>query len=112
MAWLSKSVLLLLLMFSCFSQSFADEVLGFNIKIVNHRFIPDVIKVPSNTKFFLMIENTDSTAEEFESIKLKKEKIVLPKKTIKIMFSDLKKGNYEFVGEFHHDTAKGEIIVN
>jgi plastocyanin len=84
---------------------------NYSIKIKDHVFTPNLIEVPSNTSFKLVIENLDNTIEEFESDDLKKEKLVGAKKTITISINPLKAGEYKFYGDFHQKTAQGKIIV-
>ena len=85
--------------------------LSFKTTIKNHRFEPAQIQVPSGHDFELEVYNDDKTAEEFESHELKKEKIVGPKKTIKMKIAALKPGQYIYFGEFNESTAQGKIIA-
>ncbi len=85
--------------------------LEFHIKIKDHRFEPNEITIPANQKFKLVIENLDKTLEEFESVDLKKEKLVGSGKTIVIPVSPLRPGEYRFFGDFHQKTAQGKIIA-
>lgn len=79
--------------------------------IKNHRFSPDVIKIKENQLLKLTVYNDDPTVEEFESFDFKREKIVPGNGKIIVMVGPLKKGSYEFFGEFHMDSAKGRLIV-
>jgi len=79
--------------------------------IENHRFQPTELRIPAATKVLLLIENRDATPEEFESTDFNREKIVMPKSTIKVFVGPLDKGRYRFFGEFHQDTAQGVLIV-
>jgi len=83
----------------------------FLIKIVNHRFEPEIVEVPANKKIKIIVENNDKTIEEFESDDLKKEKLVGAGKKITIALNPLKPGEYKFYGDFHQATAKGKIIA-
>jgi hypothetical protein len=85
--------------------------LSFKTIIKNHRFNPALIKVPVGQDFELEVYNDDNTAEEFESHDLKKEKIVGPKKIIKMKVASLSKGDYVFFGEFNESTAQGKIVA-
>ena len=100
------------------SSSFAQENQQSNsnsneflIQIKNHKFYPDIIKVKENVKFKLIIENLDSTVEEFESDDLKKEKLIQAGKSITIPIKGLSSGEYKFYGDFHQKTAQGKIVV-
>ena len=83
----------------------------FTLVAENGRFIPSVIEVPADTRFRLEITNRNAGPEEFESTELRKETVLAPGVTRKIMFAPLKAGRYPFFGEFHPDTAKGEIVA-
>lgn len=90
--------------------SFADEP-SFDITIKDHRFTPSEITIPKDTKVWLVIINQDATAEEFESHDLHREKIIPGNSRAVIRVGPLQPGNYQFVGEFHEDTAHGNLIV-
>lgn len=79
--------------------------------IRNHQFEPSALTVPAGTKIKLLVENQDATPEEFESNDLNREKIVLGKSTITVYLGPLDPGKYHFFGDFHQETAQGELIV-
>ena len=81
------------------------------LTIKNHRFEPVELKVPAGQRVKLIVHNQDSTAEEFESHDLNREKIVTGKGKITVWIGPLKAGRYPFFGEFHMDTAKGVLIA-
>lgn len=103
-----KKLFLILFLFS--SNAFAADA-EFLVQIKDHKFEPTTISVPANQKFKLIVENLDKTLEEFESIDLKKEKLVGAGKKITIIISPLKAGEYKFFGDFHQKTAQGKIIA-
>jgi len=83
----------------------------FEITIENHRFSPEELVIPANTKIKLIIHNKDTEAEEFECPSLRREKIIPSQSTTSIVIRPLKNGVYEFFGEFNKDTAQGRIKV-
>jgi hypothetical protein len=89
----------------------AAEPATYTLTIKNHRFVPDTLVVPANTKVKLLIVNQDPTPEEFESHELNREKIVTGKGKITVFVGPLKPGKYPFFGEFHMDTAQGVLIA-
>ena len=93
---------------SC-SQTSTEQTIELTIK--DHKFLPSEIKAKANTKIRLVVENLDNEIEEFESFDLKREKLVLPLSKTIIVIAPLKKGTYYFFGDFHQDTAKGNLIV-
>jgi heme/copper-type cytochrome/quinol oxidase subunit 2 len=79
--------------------------------IKNHRFEPVELKVPAGQRVKLIVHNQDSTAEEFESHDLNREKIVPPGAKVSIFIGPLKAGRYTFTGEYNEATAKGVVIA-
>jgi hypothetical protein len=67
--------------------------------------------VPAGVKFQLKVQNTDDTADEFESLDLNREKLVAPGKTITVFLGPLDPGEYKFFGDFHQDTAQGVLVA-
>ncbi len=84
---------------------------AITVAIEGHRFVPDRVVVPAGQKIRLVVENRDSTPEEFESYSLNREKIVPGRGKVAIYVGPLKPGEYEFFGEFHPDTARGTLVV-
>jgi high-affinity iron transporter len=76
-----------------------------------HRFVPDRITVPAHVKFRLRVQNSDDTADEFESTDLNREKLVAPGETITVFLGPLDPGEYRFFGDFHQDTAQGVMVA-
>lgn len=88
----------------------AGEIIVFEIQ--DHKFSPAVATISANTKVELLIRNLDATPEEFESEELHREKIIPAKSEARLFVGPLKPGRYSFVGEFHPESARGELIVN
>lgn len=89
----------------------ASDIEKYEIKLVKHKFAPDIITASADKIIKLKIINTDSTVEEFESFELKREKIVTGNSSITITVGPLKPGEYKFFGEFHPQTAQGKLII-
>ena len=89
----------------------ADELPNFTLSIKAGRFYPQTIEVPANTRFKLLIKNEGPGPEEFESLELRKEKVLAPGASSFLVFQPLKPGTYKFFGEFHPDTAQGRIVA-
>ena len=51
-------------------------------------------------------------AEEFDSTALKVEKVIAGGKSGWVRIRSLERGRYPFVGEYHQDTARGEVIAD
>lgn len=103
-------ILIFLIIYSC--TIFANnKIFEATIILKDHKFDPEILEVPENIKIRLTIHNQDSTIEEFDSIDLKREKIIPGNSTIHIIIAPLKAGKYDYIGEFHSETAKGSIMV-
>ena len=107
-SWFQTGLALGILVLALGSASAEDEI---RISIKEHRFSPSEVRVKADTKLKLIISNEDPTAEEFESFSLNREKVVRGGQSITIFLPPLKPGRYDFFGEFHPDTAKGQIIA-
>lgn len=83
----------------------------FEIEIKDNKFHPEELIIPANKKVKLLVRNNDKTIEEFESLDLRREKIIPAGSKVKITIGPLKPGEYKFFGEFHPKTAQGKIIV-
>jgi len=83
----------------------------YTLTIKDHKFEPTTLEIPAGKKVTLIVNNTDSSAEEFESRDLKVEKVIGGGKTGRVNIGPLKAGEYSFVGEFHEETAKGTLIA-
>jgi hypothetical protein len=87
----------------------ADD--SFEIVIKDHHFLPAELTIPSGTKIKLMVDNQDSTPEEFDSHSLNREKMIAGRSIATIFIGPLSPGRYPFTGEFHATTAQGTIIA-
>lgn len=77
----------------------------------NHQFEPAELQVPANVKMKLVIKNADPTPEEFESVPLRREKVVPGGQTVIVYVGPLAPGTYEFFGDFHPETARGRLVA-
>jgi len=89
----------------------AQDMPTVNLVIRNGHFVPAILEVPANTKFRLVIKNEGPGAEEFESVELRKEKVLAPGVTSFLIFQPLKPGTYKFFGDFHPETARGQMVA-
>jgi hypothetical protein len=91
------------------AMSAQAETPEYRLVIKNHRFEPTNLTVPAGQKIKLVIENLDSTPEEFESHPLNREKLVPANGKTIVYVGPLEPGNYPFFGEFNPQTAIGTI---
>jgi hypothetical protein len=93
------------------ATSVAAEEPVFNLTIKDHRYTPAEFEVPANVKVRLLIKNEDSSPEEFESAELHREKVVLGNSEMTVFIGPLKPGRYEYIGDFHRESAHGVITA-
>jgi plastocyanin len=98
----------LLCFFSAWALSAEPE---FMLVIKNHRFEPAEISVPAGQRVKLIVHNQDSTAEEFESHSMNREKVIPGGAKASIFIGPLKPGRYTFFGEYNEATAKGTVVA-
>jgi plastocyanin len=105
-----RRIALLLIFLSC---SVAAQAADVDAKLVirDHKFDPAQLSVPAGAKIRLTIENQDATPEEFESTELNREKVVVGKGTITVFLGPLDAGKYHFFGDFHQETAQGDLVA-
>lgn len=89
----------------------AEDMPTFQLTAKNGRFYPETIEAPAGKKFRIAIKNEGPGPEEFESLELRKETVLAAGVTRTLVFAPMKPGVYKFFGEFHLDTAKGQIVV-
>jgi plastocyanin len=83
----------------------------FDLVIRNHKFEPEEIRVPAGKRVSVYVTNEDTTPEEFDSSALKVEKVIAGRSKALVRIGPLDAGRYEFMGEFHAETAKGAVIA-
>lgn len=89
---------------------FAEDA-PLQITVQDGRFTPPEVVVPANTAFQVRVTNADTTAIEFESFELHRERVVQPGETITVYLPALKPGRYPFFDDFHHDRSQGAIVA-
>jgi hypothetical protein len=87
------------------------EIFTVKLLIKDGRFYPETLNVPAGQRIKIAIHNQGPGAEEFESIPLRKEKVLAPGAKSFVVIAPLKPGSYSFFGEFNPDTAQGRIIA-
>ena len=95
----------------CATPARCEEAYAATITIHDHRFDPAELRVPAGRRIALTVVNTDPLSEEFDSAALKVEKVIAGKAQGIVHISPLSPGTYDFIGEYHEDTAKGRIIA-
>ncbi len=83
----------------------------FELKIKDHKYAPELLSVKAGERFKVRITNEDPSSEEFESKSMIVEKFIGPKRSITVTLGPLKPGAYDFFGDLHPQTAKGQIVA-
>ncbi|AVL70464.1 MULTISPECIES: cupredoxin domain-containing protein [Oligella] len=73
--------------------------------------IPMVLEAPANTIIRIEVTNIGTGPAEFESLQLRKEKVLAPGVTSVVVIAPKKPGEYDFFDDFHLDKPKGKLIV-
>src|SRR5689334_24999260 len=79
-----------------------DAVVHITVK--NHRFEPSEPRAPANRPITIRVRNQDSTPMEFESVRLRVEKVVAANSEGVINVRALSPGRYEFFDDFYKQT--------
>jgi plastocyanin len=108
---MSRLVLLSLVLILARATSASAQDPAYTLVIKDHQFQPAEIEIPAGQKVTLLVKNDDPTPEEFESIELRREKVVAGRDQITVYIGPLKPGRYEFFGDFNPTTARGHIIA-
>jgi hypothetical protein len=87
-----------------------DEMPTFKIVMHEGTITPSSVEVPANTRFKLEIENTGDSPVEFESLELKRERVLAGKTSTYIIFRRLDPGSYPFFDDFHPE-AKATLVA-
>jgi len=93
------------------ASALAEEAYTATITIRDHRFEPSEIHVPAGKRIALTVINADPLSEEFDSSALKVEKVIAGKSQGVVHISPLNPGRYDFIGEYHEQTARGQVIA-
>jgi heme/copper-type cytochrome/quinol oxidase subunit 2 len=89
----------------------ATALFNVHLDIRDGVFTPSTIFVPVDTKIKITLRNSGSTAAEFESFALRKEKVLAPGAQSFIVIAPLKAGQYVFFDDFHIDMRQGVIVA-
>jgi Cupredoxin-like domain len=107
---LRLGLLVLALIFDHATSAMAQDA-PYTLIVKDHKFQPTEIEIPADKKITLIVKNQDPTPEEFESIELRREKVVPGGEQITVYIGPLKPGRYEFFGDFNPATARGHIVA-
>lgn len=89
----------------------AAEDPTFRIEFKDGEMSPREIVVPANTRIRLELVNLGETPAEFESLELKKEKVLAPKSSSVLVIRTLAPGRYDFFDDFRPGQPPAVLIA-
>ena len=89
----------------------AADLLTYTVVAKEGRLLPDTLNVPAGVRFKIVVRNEGHDAIEFESLQLRKEKVLAPGAESFVVIAPLKPGEYDFFDEFHPATGRTRIIA-
>ena len=102
--------LALVFVFAAFGSVQAADPAPVSITIKDRQYVPAEITVPAGAKVELKIRNEQTTAAEFESHQMRREKVIPPGGTVSLFIGPLNPGRYEFFDDFN-PKARGVVVV-
>jgi len=83
----------------------------FRIVFEDGKMTPSRLEVPADTRIELELVNAGKTPAEFESLPLRKEKVIAPGVTTSMVIKGLDPGEYSFFDDFHPDAPPAVLIA-
>lgn len=83
----------------------------FKLEMKDGHLIPVRIVVPVGQRIKLEIHNIGTMAAEFESVELRKEKVLAPGAQSFVVMAPLRPGEYKFFDDFHPNMPQGVIVA-
>ena len=99
-----------LLAVTAFGPVQAADPAPVSITIKDRQFVPAEVTVPAGAKVELQIRNEQTTAAEFESHQMRREKVIPPGGTVSLFIGPLNPGRYEFFDDFNPKN-RGVVVV-
>lgn len=90
--------------------AYAEDLLTFRVELNDGKISPARIEAPAKTKFKLVLVNKGKSAAEFESLPLRKEKVLGPGVESFVVIQGASAGEYIYFDDFHPQ-ARGVIVV-
>jgi Cupredoxin-like domain len=88
----------------------AADLPTFKLEMNDGKLNPTRIEVPAGQRIKIEVHNIGKGAAEFESVQLRKEKVLAPGADSFVVIAPLDPGEYKFFDDFHH-TAQGVIVA-
>jgi hypothetical protein len=88
----------------------AADLPTFKLEMNDGKLNPERIEVPAGQRIKIEVHNIGKGAAEFESLQLRKEKVLAPGADSFVVIAPLSPGEYKFFDDFHQ-TAQGVIVA-
>lgn len=88
----------------------ADDAVTFRLQMAEGKLNPARIEVPAGKRIRIEVSNAGHGAAEFESLELRKEKVLAPGAESVVVIAPLERGEYKFFDDFRHE-AQGVIVA-
>jgi plastocyanin len=88
----------------------AEDLPTFRLEMADGKLNPARIEVPAGKRVKIEVRNTGKGAVEFESVQLRKEKVLAPGAESFVVIAPLDPGEYKFFDDFHQQ-AQGLIVA-
>lgn len=95
---------------ACLSVQAADDAVTVKLEMADGKLTPARIEVPAGKRIRIEVRNTGKGAAEFESVQLRKEKVLAPGAESVVVVAPQSPGEYKFFDDFHQ-AAQGVIVV-
>ncbi|WP_075258709.1 cupredoxin domain-containing protein [Herbaspirillum camelliae] len=93
------------------AQAPASELPTFKLEMQDGKLIPPRIEVPAGQRIKIEVHNIGKSAAEFESVELRKEKVLAPGAQSFVVIAPLRPGEYKFFDDFHLNMPQGVIVA-
>lgn len=94
----------------CAMASRADDAVTVKLEMADGKLTPPRIEVPAGKRIRIEVRNSGKGAAEFESVELRKEKVLAPGAESVVVIAPQTPGEYKFFDDFHQ-SARGVIVV-
>ena len=88
----------------------ADDAVTVKLDMADGKLTPARIEVPAGKRIRIEVRNSGKGAAEFESVELRKEKVLAPGADSFVVIAPQTPGEYKFFDDFHQ-SARGVIVV-
>jgi plastocyanin len=88
----------------------AADLPTFKLEMTDGKLNPARIEVPAGQRIKIEVRNSGKGAAEFESVQLRKEKVLAPGAESFVVIAPLSPGEYKFFDDFHQQ-AQGVIVA-